>query len=309
MSTGEGDPMLLRQMKYFTAVIDCNSFTEAAEQCFISQSAISQQIQSLEKELGVELIHRENRRFTITSTGQYFYTHCKAILEQVDDLIRETKRLGSDHELQLRIGYLRGYSGMELYQAIAEFSKLYPEVNINIVNGTHEELYDLLRFGDADLILSDQRRAFSDTYMNFELMQCGCYAELSANHPLSKNDHVQLEELKRVPCILISSREQRNAEQGYYQNTLGFGSSYLFADSLEEGRLLVLSNRGFLPVESMGTLPLVGAGICRLPVYQGEQQIVRNYCAFWRKDQTNYYIEEFADTLRSLLTKKEPLRQ
>ena len=45
--------MLLRQMKYFTAVIDCNSFTEAAEQCFISQSAISQQIQSLEKELGV----------------------------------------------------------------------------------------------------------------------------------------------------------------------------------------------------------------------------------------------------------------
>ena len=55
--------MLLRQMEYFVAVIDCNSFTEAAEQCYISQSAISQQIQSLERELGVELIHRENRRF------------------------------------------------------------------------------------------------------------------------------------------------------------------------------------------------------------------------------------------------------
>ena len=54
--------MLLRQMKYFAAVIDCGSFTEAAEQCYISQSAISQQIQSLEKELGVELIRRGNRR-------------------------------------------------------------------------------------------------------------------------------------------------------------------------------------------------------------------------------------------------------
>lgn len=297
--------MLLRQMKCFTAVIDCNSFTEAAEQCFISQSAISQQIQSLEKELGVELIHRANRRFTITPTGQYFYSHCKSILEQVDDLVRETKRLGSDQELQLRVGYLRGYSGMELYQAIAEFSKRHPEVNVSVVNGTHEELYDLLRFGNADLILSDQRRAFSDTYMNFELMRCGCYAELSVNHPLSKKDHVQMEELKPIPCILISPREQQSAEQGYYQNTLGFGGSYLFADSLEEGRLLVLNNRGFLPIESVGTLPPEGAAIRRIPVYRGEQQIMRNYCAFWRKDQTNYYIEEFADTLRSLLKKEE----
>ena len=58
--------MLLRQMKYFVAVVECSSFTEAAEQCYISQSAISQQIQSLERELGVELIRRQNRHFTIT---------------------------------------------------------------------------------------------------------------------------------------------------------------------------------------------------------------------------------------------------
>lgn len=293
--------MLLRQMKYFVSVIDCNSFTEAAEQCYISQSAISQQIQSLERELGVELIHRENRRFTITPTGQYFYTHCKAILEQVEDLIHETKRLGSDHELQLRIGYLRCYSGLELSQAVAEFSKTYPEVSISIVNGTHEELYDLLRFGGVDLVLNDQRRAFSEKYVNYELMKCGCYAELSVNNALSRQQYVRIEDLKRTPCILISSREQRNAEQEYYQNTLGFGGSYLFAENLEEGRLLVLGNRGFLPVESVGTLPAAGTAVKRLPIYQGDSQLMRNYCAFWRKDQTNYYIEEFADLLHKLL--------
>ena len=65
--------MLFRQMKYFTAVVDCNSFTEAAEQCYISQSAISQQIRALEKDLGVELIRRENRRFSLTPAGEYFY--------------------------------------------------------------------------------------------------------------------------------------------------------------------------------------------------------------------------------------------
>ena len=105
--------------------------------------------------------------------------------------------------------------------------------------------------------------------------------------------------------MLIASREQRNTEQEYYQNTLGFGGSYLFADSLEEGRLLVLSNRGFLPVESVGTLPPPGTSIRRLPIYQGEQQIMRNYCAFWRKDQTNYYMEEFADLLKKLMTQNK----
>ena len=293
--------MLLRQMKYFAAVVDCNSFTEAAHQCYISQSAISQQIQALEKELGVELIRRENRRFAMTPAGQYFYTHCKAILEQVSDLIRETKRLSSDEKPQLRIGYLRNYSGLELHQAIAEFSGVFPEISIDIVNGTHEELYDLLRFGGVDLVLNDQRRAFSDNYVNFELMQCGCYAEISLQNPLSRNEKVQLEELRRLPCILISSREQRIAEQEYYQNTLGFGSSYLFADNLEEGRMLVVGNRGFLPVESVGTLSPEGAAIRRLPVYQGDKQLMRNYCAFWRKEQSNYYIEQFAGMLHELL--------
>ena len=60
-------------MKYFTAVVYCGSFTEAAEQCYISQSAISQQIRALEKDMGVELIYRENRRFSLTSAGEYFY--------------------------------------------------------------------------------------------------------------------------------------------------------------------------------------------------------------------------------------------
>ena len=128
--------------------------------------------------------------------------------------------------------------------------------------------------------------------------------ELSVHHPLGRQDSVQIEELRRTPCILITSREQQNAEQEYYQNTLGFGGSYLFAGNLEEGRLLVLSNRGFLPVESVGTLPPERASIRRLPICQDGRQIKRNYCVFWRKNQTNYYMEEFANILRRLMNRE-----
>ena len=288
-------------MKYFISVVECNSFTEAAEQCYISQSAISQQIRSLEKELGVELIHRENRRFTLTPAGEYFYEQSKGILNEVEDIRRETFRIGKDKEMELKIGYLRCYSGQELHQAVAEFSRLYPEVSIHIVNGTHEELYDLLRFGRADLVLTDQRRAFSDKYANFQLLKCGCYAELSVRSPLAEQESVTMEELKRQACILISSREQQNIEEDYYKNTLGFGGRFLFAENMEEGRLMVAGNRGFLPVERVGTLPPCGTGVKRLPVMEQGQQLKRNYCLFWVKENASYYIEEFAEILRKLL--------
>lgn len=296
--------MLLRHMRSFAAVVDCGSFTEAAEQSYLSQSAISQQIQALERELGVELIRRENRRFSLTVAGEYFYARCKAVLEEVDELERETKRLGSGrHAPRLRIGCLRCYSGLELRRAVARFAGRYPEVEISIVHGTHEELYELLRDGGVELILSDQRRAFSESYVNFELMRCGCYAEVSARSPLSRGDSVSLDDLKRMPCILIAPREQADAERAYYQNTLGFGSSYLFADHLEEGRLLAAGNRGFLPVDGLGTLPPEGEGLRRIPICQDGRQLLRNYCAFWRRDRSEEYIEAFAQILRALLQK------
>ena len=225
----------------------------------------------------------------------------KGILNEVEDIRRETFRIGKDKEMELRIGYLRCYSGQELHQAVAEFSRLYPEVSIHIVNGTHEELYDLLRFGRADLVLTDQRRAFSDKYANFQLLKCGCYAELSVRSPLAEQESVTMEELKRQACILISSREQQNIEEDYYKNTLGFGGRFLFAENLEEGRLMVAGNRGFLPVERVGTLPPCGTGVKRLPVMEQGQQLKRNYCLFWVKENASYYIEEFAEILRKLL--------
>ncbi len=178
---------------------------------------------------------------------------------------------------------------------------MYPEVSIHILNGTHEELYDRLRFGEVDLVLNDQRRAFSDEYVNFELLSCACYIEVSVRNKLSERDFVTLEELRGISCILVTSREQQEVEREFYQNTLGFGGSFLFAGNLEEGRLVVLGNRGFLPVESVGTLPQVSDGMKRIPVYRGGKPLKRNYCAFWRREKSNYYIEEFARILYGLL--------
>ena len=64
---------MLRQIRYFQSVVRNNSFSEAAEECHISQSAISQQIMALERELGFPLLERKNRKFVLTPAGEHFY--------------------------------------------------------------------------------------------------------------------------------------------------------------------------------------------------------------------------------------------
>ena len=289
---------MLNQLKYFQAVVDCNSFTEAAERCYISQSAISQQISALEKDFGVKLIKREKRRFSLTPAGEYLYQQCRGLLEQVEAVRRETIRIGQDSEARLRIGYLEGYEGKKLQEAIFEFTSLYPEVLISATKYSHEDLYQKVSADEIDLVLSYQRRAFQVQYENYHLKYVPCLVELSMHNPLAKKDSVCTVELDEIPCILIARKEQQEMEQSFYQNTLGVGRHFYFVESADDARLTVIGNRGFLPVADMG-LDDDPTGLKRLPLLREDHTPIElNYCAFWKKARTNYYIEEFVEIFK-----------
>lgn len=237
--------MFLRQIKYFVTIVDCNSFTEAAERCFISQSAISQQINALESELGVKLTKREGRKFALTPAGEYFYKRGKIILQDVEKMKAEAVRIGSDDETHLNVGYLANYDGAELPNTIMEFSKTYPEVTITVFKGTHEDLYHALKNGKADIALNDQRRAFSDEYENFILNQSPAYIDIAASHPLAQKEFVTTADLEGFSCILVVTEGQENTEQDFYENTLGIGRQFIFAGSLDEARLMANERQRF----------------------------------------------------------------
>ena len=82
-------------------------------------------------------------------------------------------------------------------------------------------MFALLRNGGADLVLNDQRRAFSDEYVNLVLSVSGMYIEIAARNPIAALPAVTTQELKNIPCILIASKEQRQTEQEYYQTVIG----------------------------------------------------------------------------------------
>lgn len=109
---------------------------------------------------------------------------------------------------------------------------------------------------------------------------------------------ITTQELKNIPCIFVASREQRENEQEYYQDVIGFQGDFLYAENLEEARLMVIGGQGFMPVEGVKKAENFGSSISRIPLFRGETQITRNYCAFWKQENSGYYIEEFADILK-----------
>lgn len=290
--------MMLRSLKYFQSVVRLNSFSAAAEENYISQSAISQQIQALERELGFPLLERRNRSFLLTPAGEYFYQKSLSLTADYERMCQEAQNIAQGGQSALHIGYLRCYTGGEFQRVLEAFSLRYPQVSVSVEYGNHEELYDMLRSGRADLVLNDQRRAFSEEYVNLVLKTCSAFVEVSAHSPLARLARISPQELKETACILVASPTQRETETEYYRTVVGLSGEFLYAENLEEARMMVIGRKGFLPVEGSGTAPLFSASIARIPLVRGGTPIRRTYCAFWKKENRSPAVTAFADLLR-----------
>ena len=287
-------------MKYFQAIVRCQSFTKAADECYISQSAISQQIQALEKELGVKLIIREGRKISLTPAGEYFYKKSLVLISDFDRLCAATKTFGKGVEQELVIGYLRHYDCAKLEKSVAEFKSKYPEVSIKFLIGTHEELYDYLRGGKADVVINDLRRKPSDQYVNFFLTKSYFFAELSNKNPLSQLETLTTDDLKNTPLIIIAPEGQRNDEELFFREYLGVKGEFIFAENLQAAHLTVIADEGCFITDFYDS-PDVSPTVNYVPLIYNRNQMYRKYYAFWRTSSSNKYIEDFAEILKKNL--------
>ncbi len=285
--------MLLRQIEYFQAVVEQNSFTAAAELCSVSQSAISQQIQALEAELGVKLLERSRRRFTLTPAGELFYRRSVLITADLEQLRRDTLRVGRAGARELNVGVLISYSGEEFSHAISAFTALHPEIDLRVSVGSHEELFDGLRTGKLDLVLNDQRRAFSDEYVNLILAESECCVEIAAHNPLSHLGGIDIADLKNIPCILIASPAQQENERSYYRDILGFRDEFLFVETAQEAQVLEVSNKGVLPVERSGSGQAYSSAIRLVLLLRDGGPLRRKLCSFRKRENQSPAVTEF----------------
>lgn len=288
---------MLKQIRYFQSVVQRGSFTAAAEEHFISQSAISQQIRALEDELGVALLNRKKRSFTLTDAGEYFYKKSLVLVADYDAVCRQLQRISGNNGEMLRIGVLKGYSGNEFQNAVSTFTVQFPYVTVEVTHGNHDTLYGLLRNGELDIVLNDQRRAFSDEYINIVLDIREYYAEISANSPLAQLDEVEIADLKNIPLILLSSEEQQETERNFYANDLGFKSDIHFCEYVDDAHMLVIQGKGYMPIEGSGDTMQTAAKSVKL--LRNGSPVIRRYCAFMKADNPSKHTNEFIEILKN----------
>jgi len=291
---------MYKQLEYFIKVVELNSFTKAAEQMFISQSAISQQVKLLEEQLGVELLERKNRSFSLTHAGQYLYREGKLLLSNTNELINKTKEIANVKQ-NLRIGYLRNIDDSILFEALIELSKRRKNLTISVVKGTHDELYDNLVGGESNLCLNDQRREFNQEYENNILKELNLYALVSENNPIAKKDRVDMDELSDMKCILVTPKDRKLSEKDYYINYLGVRSGFMMAGDRDQALKMLQIENAFLlePVHKKIE------GLKAIPAYMGDRRLIMRLCTFYSKYTDNEINDELTEILMEKYSKIE----
>ena len=197
--------MELRQLKYFLSAAMHLSFTEAARECCIVQSAMSQQIRALEKELGVTLFERTRHGLKLTREGEALQHEATLLLKHASKLYTSVQQARADGECLLRVGYQGGLMRLALPRALEALRKEYPRVNVWMKCSLRQELLDGLHGGALDCAVMLREDDEDDGLRFREVSEEAVFAALPADSPLASCETLTLKDLFREPLVLYAS--------------------------------------------------------------------------------------------------------
>ena len=122
----------LAAMKIFVGVADAESFAAAARRMNLSTSVVSHHVSKLERSLGVPLLQRSTRRLGLTDAGAKYLARARAIVEEADDLFKDTRNLGDMPSGRLKLSVPPGVAEYLATPAILEFLERHEEIDITL---------------------------------------------------------------------------------------------------------------------------------------------------------------------------------
>ncbi|MFI7143026.1 LysR family transcriptional regulator [Streptomyces massasporeus] len=201
--------MELRHARYVLALADECHFGRAAQRLHVAQSALSQQLKQLERELGTTLFDRSTRRVELTEAGRHMVTHARAIVAEVERAEEQMALLAAGRKGRVSIGFV----GTATYDVLPHIARTVRERLPDVVLELRGELLspDLaegLRNGVYDLALmrSEPRR---DATVEFSPLRSErLVVALPARHRLAGRDRIPLAALCDEPFVVHPSRER-----------------------------------------------------------------------------------------------------
>lgn len=143
--------MNLDVMKTFCDLVDTGSFSKAADSNYVSQSAVSQQLAKLERELGTQLIHRGGGLVAPTEAGKAFYSGAREMIRRYEQLLGEVRSAADSIRGVLRVGTIYSVGFYLLAPYVRRFLQAHPDVNLYVEYTRWSHIYASIISGEMDL--------------------------------------------------------------------------------------------------------------------------------------------------------------
>ncbi len=197
--------MTIQQLAYLAAIARCGSYSSAAEELFISQSSLSKQILSLEKELGIQLISRVKRQISFTSTGKRVVNHANDILRIYDSIMDECRGEVMRRKQRIALGVVPVMNQYGITDALLEFEKNYPDYLLDVNETNTADILQMLDEGQISIGIIRSKSKQDSLYDIYPLLNDEFVLCVPQNHKLAHRERVSLSELKDDKFMLMNT--------------------------------------------------------------------------------------------------------
>jgi DNA-binding transcriptional LysR family regulator len=189
----------VKRMRVLREVVARGSFSGAADTLHLSQSAVSQQVAVLEREVGMALLERTSAGPQLTPAGETLMGHADAVIARLDEAERELSQIAGLEGGRLRLVSFSTASATLMTRAMAEFRALHPQVELQYVEGEPEDSVPAVRRGEHDLALAFDFVAFPEDFGRDldarMILEDPMRVALPPGHPLAAGKTVDLSAL------------------------------------------------------------------------------------------------------------------
>ena len=199
--------MEMQQVRYFVALAGTLNFTRAAEQCNVSQPALTRAIQQLEHELGGPLFHRERGNSHLSELGRMMLPYLQTVEEScraARDRARAVKKL---ERATLTIGTMCTIGPQLVADLLVRFRAQHPNVEVSVVDAGAPQMIEKLQKGDLEVAIVGVPDELPDGLHQLPIFEEDFVIVLPPNHRLSTSNAIRAAELDKEPYVNRSNCE------------------------------------------------------------------------------------------------------
>ncbi|HVH79480.1 MAG TPA: LysR family transcriptional regulator [Stellaceae bacterium] len=243
--------MEMHQIRYFLAVADTLNFTRAAEQCHVSQPALTRAIQQLEDEMGGLLLRRERKLTHLTDFGRLIEPHLRQMITDAEAAKNTARKFLNLQQAQIRLGIMCTVGPARFMGFLSGFSQANPGCDLTLIEGAPNRLSELLLQGELDLAVLALPDSFNERFDVMPLYRERYCLAFPAGHRFGELNQLTVWDVAGETYLLRINCEYR---------------SYL-GDLLRERGLATRTGFRSEREDWIQMMVAAGLGVCFLPEY------------------------------------------